>query len=554
MKSKLTVRRKPMKNRSQLFLIYTAAFLLCAAGVYACFIVKGRSLVVSGDGWKQHFTAFVYFGQYGRTALRTLLTEHQLVLPQWNFSLGYGGDILTTLHYYVIGDPLDLLSIACPTRYAVYLYSFLSLFRLYLAGLGFGAFCRYKKQGAPLPVAVGSVCYVFFTYSFLMVARHPFFALPMVYLPLLLLGVEQVLAKRRPYLLIVTVFLAAVSNFYFFYMLAIITAIYTVYRLCCLYDRHSAKQAMSGLLQVTLWAVVGALMSAAMTEAEGRIAKSTNGVTGIPTGLTDLDRMTSGLQNSDLIVLAARPGVGKTGMALHLARNAAMAGYAVAVYSLEMQGERLADRWLTAASEISARRWRSGTVSTQELAEAHATAADLARLPIHVDDSTSVNMEHIRCSARLLQSRNECNMIIIDYLQLCDMTTGQNNRNREQEVAQATRKAKLLAKELNVPVVLLSQLNRVSEGRPAGRPELSQLRESGAIEQDADVVLLLYRPALARIPTDRESGYPTEGLGIIIVAKQRNGETGNAYFGHNPEMTKITDYVPPLEFLLKHAK
>ena len=162
-------------------------------------------------------------------------------------------------------------------------------------------------------------------------------------------------------------------------------------------------------------------------------------------------------------------------------------------------------------------------------------------------------MEHIRCSARLLQSRNECNMIIIDYLQLCDMTTGQNNRNREQEVAQATRKAKLLAKELNVPVVLLSQLNRVSEGRPPVAPNCHN-SASGAIEQDADVVLLLYRPALARIPTDRESGYPTEGLGIIIVAKQRNGETGNAYFGHNPEMTKITDYVPPLEFLLKHAK
>ena len=264
MKIKLTVRRKPMKNRSLLFLIYTAAFLLCAAGVYACFIVKECSLVVSGDGWKQHFTAFVYFGQYGRTVLRTLLTEHQLVLPQWNFSLGYGGDILTTLHYYVIGDPRDLLSIACPTRYAVYLYSFLSLFRLYLAGLGFGAFCLYKKQGAPLSIAVGGVCYVFFTYSFLMVARHPFFALPMVYLPLLLLGVEQVLAKRRPYLFIFTVFLAAISNFYFFYMLALITAMYTVFRLCCLYNRHSAKQAMSGLLQVTLWAVVGALMSAAV--------------------------------------------------------------------------------------------------------------------------------------------------------------------------------------------------------------------------------------------------------------------------------------------------
>ena len=151
-------------------------------------------------------------------------------------------------------------------------------------------------------------------------------------------------------------------------------------------------------------------------------------------------------------MVAARPGVGKTAFALHMARSAAMAGYAVAVYSLEMQGERLADRWLTAVSEISARHWRSGTVSQQELVEARTTAADLKRLPIHVDDSTSVNMEHIRSSARLLQSQHACDAIIIDYLQLCDMTTGQNNRNREQEVAQATRKAKLLAKELNVPV------------------------------------------------------------------------------------------------------
>ena len=169
-----------VSKRSTYFLLYTAIFLICSACIYVWFARTGRSLISTGDGWKQHFPAFVYFGQYGRTVLRTLLTEHQLVLPQWNFSLGYGGDILTTLHYYVIGDPLDLLSIACPTRYAVYLYSFLSLFRLYLAGLGFGAFCRYKKQGAPLPVAVGSVCYVFFTYSFLLVARHPFFAIPMV--------------------------------------------------------------------------------------------------------------------------------------------------------------------------------------------------------------------------------------------------------------------------------------------------------------------------------------------------------------------------------------
>lgn len=296
------------------------------------------------------------------------------------------------------------------------------------------------------------------------------------------------------------------------------------------------------------------LMADAMTEAEGRIARSVDGVTGIPTGLTDLDRMTSGLQNGELVVIAARPGVGKTGFALHLARNAAMAGYAVAVYSLEMQGERLADRWLTGASNVSAGHWRGGTVSAQEMAEARAVAAGLARLPIHVDDSTVVSMEHVRSSARLLQSRNECGMIIIDYLQLCDMSSGQNNRNREQEVAQAARKAKLLAKELNVPVVLLSQLNRLSEGQIDRRPELSQLRESGAIEQDADMVMLLYRPALARVTTDRESGYPTKDLGVAIIAKQRNGETGNVYFSHNPEMTKITDYVPPLEYLQKHAR
>ena len=119
-------------------------------------LMKGRSLVVSGDGWKQHFTAFVYFGQYGRTVLRTLLTEHQLVLPQWNFSLGYGGDILTTLHYYVIGDPLDLLSIACPTRYAVYLYSFLSLFRLYLAGLAWCLLPVSKSRVRPCPLRLAA--------------------------------------------------------------------------------------------------------------------------------------------------------------------------------------------------------------------------------------------------------------------------------------------------------------------------------------------------------------------------------------------------------------
>lgn len=296
------------------------------------------------------------------------------------------------------------------------------------------------------------------------------------------------------------------------------------------------------------------LMTDTLVDAEGRIAKSKDGVTGIPTGLTDLNRMTSGWQNGELVVIAARPSVGKTAFALHLARTAAVAGHAVVVYSLEMQGERLADRWLLSAGNLNPYRWRTGTVTPDELSQARLTATELARLPIHVDDSTAVNMEHVRSSARLLRSQGACDLIIIDYLQLCDMTTGQANRNREQEVAQATRKAKLLAKELNVPVILLSQLNREAENRPGARPELAHLRESGAIEQDADIVMLLYRPALARLATDRESGYPTEGLGVVIVAKQRNGETGNVYFGHNKCLTKISDYVPPMEYLSKHAK
>ena len=296
------------------------------------------------------------------------------------------------------------------------------------------------------------------------------------------------------------------------------------------------------------------LMADTMEEAERRIAKSVNGVTGIPTGLTELDKKTGGLQDNDLIVIAARPSVGKTAFALHLARHAALAGNAVAVYSLEMQGERLGDRWLMAACNINPYRWRNGIPNPQEVAEARTTASGLAQLPIYVDDSSSVSMDHIRSSARLLKSRKQCDMIISDYLQLCDMSTKQVNRNREQEVAQATRKAKLLAKELHIPVVLLSQLNRESENRPGGRPELAHLRESGAIEQDADIVILLYRPAMLHIPTDRESGYPTEGLGVAIVAKQRNGETGNVYFGHNQSITKFYDYVPPMEYLNKYAK
>lgn len=287
---------------------------------------------------------------------------------------------------------------------------------------------------------------------------------------------------------------------------------------------------------------------------EVRIASNKNGITGLPTGFADLDLMTCGWQPADEIVIAARPAVGKTAFALHLARAAASAGYHIAVYSLEMQGERLGDRWLLAAtSGVNPDHLRSGQLTPDEQQQIHEASIELSRLPIHIDDNPSVSMDYVRSSAKLLRSKGQCDGVIIDYLQLCDMKSDQNNRNREQEVAQASRKAKMLAKELNIPVILLSQLNRNVEGHPDNRPSLSDLRESGAIEQDADLVLMLSRPALSGRATDRKSTYPTEGLGVIGIAKHRNGSTGELYFRHDPSMTKLEDYVPGIEWMKKNT-
>jgi len=297
------------------------------------------------------------------------------------------------------------------------------------------------------------------------------------------------------------------------------------------------------------------LMEDTLAQAEARVENSKNGITGIPTGLSDLDRLTAGWQRGDLNIIAARPAAGKTAFALHLARTAAMAGHHVLVFSLEMQGERLGDRWLLAATEdVDASHLRNGQLNTGELRQVREASRSFSQLPIRVDDSPVVSMDHVRSVARMLKSKGECDMIILDYLQLCKMTSDQNNRNREQEVAQTTRKAKLIAKELDVPVLLLSQLNRMSEGRPDCRPMLSDLRESGAIEQDADMVMLLYRPALHGLKTEHKSKYPSDGLGVVIVAKHRNGETGDVYFGHNSSLTKMGDYIPPEEWMMKRAK
>ena len=297
------------------------------------------------------------------------------------------------------------------------------------------------------------------------------------------------------------------------------------------------------------------LMQDTLEQMDKRVENNRNGITGIPTGLRELDRLTAGWQQGDLNIIAARPSVGKTAFALHLALVAGRAGKHVLVNSLEMQGERLGDRWLCAqAANVDAGHLKTGQLDAGERQQALEAARLLSALPVYVDDNPKMSMDHIRSSALLQKSKGRCDLLIIDYLQLCEMKSGQKNRNREQEVAEASRKAKLIAKELDIPVILLCQLNRECEMRADKRPALSDLRESGAIEQDADVVMLLYRPALYGLTSERRSKFPSEGLGMVILAKHRNGETGDVYFGHNPAMTKIGEYVPPTEWMMRNAK
>lgn len=297
------------------------------------------------------------------------------------------------------------------------------------------------------------------------------------------------------------------------------------------------------------------LMQDTLEQMDKRVENNRNGITGIPTGLRELDRLTAGWQQGDLNIIAARPSVGKTAFALHLALAAGRAGKHVLVNSLEMQGERLGDRWLCAqAANVDAGHLKTGLLDDGERQQALEAARLLSALPVYVDDNPKMSMDHIRSSALLQKSKGRCDLLIIDYLQLCEMKSGQKNRNREQEVAEASRKAKLIAKELDIPVILLCQLNRECEMRADKRPALSDLRESGAIEQDADVVMLLYRPALYGLTSERRSKFPSEGLGMVILAKHRNGETGDVYFGHNPAMTKIGDYMPPTEWMMRNAK
>ncbi|HWR32859.1 MAG TPA: replicative DNA helicase [Chitinophagaceae bacterium] len=254
-------------------------------------------------------------------------------------------------------------------------------------------------------------------------------------------------------------------------------------------------------------------------------------VSGVPSGFQSLDRVTYGWQNTDLIILAARPAVGKTAFALNLARNAAMhAGKPtpVALFSLEMSAGQLVQRILAAESEIWLEKIARGKLEDHEMKQLYARGIQrLSQAPLFIDDTPALNIFELRAKCRRLKNKHNIGLIIIDYLQLMSGTGENRNSNREQEISNISRNLKALAKELNVPIIALSQLSRAVETRSAGKegmkmPQLSDLRESGAIEQDADMVMFLYRPEYYDI-TSNEMGESNRGETIVRIAKHRNG-------------------------------
>ena len=272
-------------------------------------------------------------------------------------------------------------------------------------------------------------------------------------------------------------------------------------------------------------------------EMEGRAAV----LTGLTTGFPDLDKMTSGLQNSDLIILAARPSMGKTSFALMLAENAAiLAGAVVGVFSLEMSKESLVMRMLCSQGNIDAQRFRNGFLSRLEWAQVAKSLGTLAESKIFLDDTPGLSVLEMRAKARRLAAeQKKLDLIIVDYLQLMS-GSAKRAESRQQEVSQISRELKGLAKELNVPLVALSQLSRAPESRSDHRPQLADLRESGALEQDADLVAFIFREEQYKSPDERQAmPEDRKNLAELIIAKQRNGPTGTVDLRFTPSSMRF---------------
>jgi len=267
-----------------------------------------------------------------------------------------------------------------------------------------------------------------------------------------------------------------------------------------------------------------------------------SGVIGVASGFTALDRITSGWQPSDLVIIAARPAMGKTSYVLSLARNAAVDfNMPVAFFSLEMSAVQLVTRLVSSESEISSEKLRSGDLRSDEIQQIQTKIGRLSEAPIFIDDSAGLSVFELRAKARRLKAQHGIQLLIIDYLQLMS-GNGDNGGNREQEISMISRSLKSIAKELNIPVLALSQLSRAVETRGGDkRPQLSDLRESGSIEQDADMVQFITRPEYYGI-TEDEDGNSTQGMATIIIAKHRNGSVGDVNLKFVGHLAKFEDF------------
>jgi len=268
------------------------------------------------------------------------------------------------------------------------------------------------------------------------------------------------------------------------------------------------------------------VLQAAITEIE-IASQNKDGISGVPSGFFELDKITAGWQPSDMIVIAARPAMGKTAFVLSMARNAAVDhGMGVVIFSLEMSSVQLVKRLIAGETKINAERIRKGEISAEDLTMIHERASKLKKASLHIDDTPGLSVFDLRAKCRRLKMKHNIDMVIIDYLQLMSAGAAKGGFNREQEISTISRSIKGIAKELNVPIIALSQLSRSVEARGGDKkPILSDLRESGAIEQDADIVSFIYRPEYYGLTTD-ENGESQEGIGEIIIAKHRNGSLG----------------------------
>jgi len=293
-------------------------------------------------------------------------------------------------------------------------------------------------------------------------------------------------------------------------------------------------------------------------QAKNKIESISNkkGLSGIPSGFNKIDKLTAGWQQSDLVIIAARPGMGKTALALSMASNIAIENQIpLAFFSLEMSSIQLITRMISSETGLDSNKLRTGKLEKHEWEQLNIRVKNLEKAPLYIDDTPSLSIFDLRAKARRLVSQKDVKIIIVDYLQL--MTAGGNMKigNREQEISTISRNLKALAKELSIPVIALSQLSRLVEGRTSKRPLLSDLRESGAIEQDADIVSFIYRPEYYKIETwDDNDRSSTEGEAEFIVSKHRNGGLENIRIRFIPSLGKFEDldnFESPYEF---HSK